>query len=248
MLVCFPPKTTVDMVLFLLGIMLAVPLSYFLKLIKTPKHRLVYCIISGIALQDLVFGHRKALLSNSLVVVAASIANLWFVYFLLRNLKRNTLGWTITLYGLVATGISHAERFFSNYGGWDMSISEILMMQTVHISTLAWDYQDGADDTKKGSRTALKELPGLMEYFAAGLSPSQTLAGPCSHIIDFTDYIYARKEFTTSVKTVLPGLQKFTTALFWLGVYVFMTSKLPTSILYSPSYSELPFHLRVRQS
>ncbi len=172
-----------------------------------------------------------------------SAANLVVVHTLLRKLDQKTVAWRIVIYCLAVTGITHAHRIITNYGGWDMSLSELLMVQTVHLSYLAWDYQDATEKTPRNPKI-LKALPTLLEHLAAGLCPSQSLGGPEGHLVDFLDYIYSRKEYAVPVSTTWPTFKKITTAIAWLCVYLAIISRYPISLLYN-DYSSHPFYMRV---
>ncbi len=140
--------------------------------------------------------------------------------------------------------MTHLYRLLTNYGGWDMSLAEIFMVQTVHLSNLAWDYSDALDDSTR-NRHVLKVFPNLLEFMAAGLSPSQSLGGPEGHIIDFLDYIYSRGIYTAPVSTLLPTLRTVGTAVFWLlAIYLPLVSRYPLELLYT-DFDANPFGRRV---
>jgi hypothetical protein len=54
------------MAAFLLGLIAAVPISYFIKVIRKPQLRLLYCVIMGVIMQVIVFdlGMKFALTSS----------------------------------------------------------------------------------------------------------------------------------------------------------------------------------------
>ncbi len=149
------------------------------------------------------------------------------------------------LYSLGTTGVFHIHCMVCNYGGWDMTVVELLMIQTIHLSNLSWDYSDGADPENK-SATRLRVFPSFFEYMAAGLCPAQCLAGPSGHITDFLNYIYRRNEYAHMVGTLVPTVQKVVTALVWLAVYGTIVYLFPFRLLYGRTFRESNFLMRVR--
>jgi hypothetical protein len=135
-----------------------------------------------------------------------------------------------------------------NYGGWDMSVSEILMMQTIQLSHVAWDYADGDKNEKTISKKPIKTMPSLFEFIASAICPSQCLGGPSMHLVDFLDYIYRRNDYEKPVDTVAPALKRVMASLFWITIYLAIINNYPLSLLYDGTYADQPFHLRVSPS
>eukprot|EP01022_Parablepharisma_sp_SALTPOND_P008320 TRINITY_DN135639_c0_g1_i1.p1 TRINITY_DN135639_c0_g1~~TRINITY_DN135639_c0_g1_i1.p1 ORF type:complete len:540 (-),score=1.53 TRINITY_DN135639_c0_g1_i1:146-1765(-) len=184
------------------------------------------------------------LFAYSLIEAAiVALGNQIVVYFLLQRLPRKTLAWKVIIYCLTVTGLTHIYRMITNYGGWDMSISELFMVQTVHFSYLAWDYSDAVNESNKNPK-ALKNLPSLLEHLAAGLCPSQCLGGPEGHLQDFLDYIYFQKEHAIPISTIWPAFEKIMYAIGSLFVYLFLVNLYPTSLLHT-DYASQPFYVRV---
>lgn len=127
-----------------------------------------------------------------------------------------------------------------DYGGWNITIVTVLMMQTIFLSTFAWDFQDGgsAEGQKKNAKF-IENMPSLLEFLSAGLCLTQSLAGPCSNFVDFSDYIWRRNDFAkiqrwSNVKacgwTVL-------TAFAWTGGYLIIAKLRMLERLSSPDDS-----------
>eukprot|EP01022_Parablepharisma_sp_SALTPOND_P001349 TRINITY_DN106150_c0_g1_i1.p2 TRINITY_DN106150_c0_g1~~TRINITY_DN106150_c0_g1_i1.p2 ORF type:complete len:424 (+),score=9.45 TRINITY_DN106150_c0_g1_i1:466-1737(+) len=164
-------------------------------------------------------------------------------YGLFRLVPRAYIGWTTVVYSLSVTAAFHIKRMYENYGGWDMTIAHILMMQTVHLSYLAWDYTDGADHENK-SLKKLGELPTFFEFLAAALCPSQILAGPASHFVDFKNYIYQTNEYSKPVGTVWPAFKKFLTGFTWLVIYGSIVNYFPFDLFYTEQFYNSSFFAR----
>jgi len=215
-----------------------------MRLLRNPTHKLIYCVISGILLQTFVFGH-SIFIQNEFLIVAVilSIANLLCAYALFRYLNRETLGWRIIIYCLAVTGGTHLRAIIVNYGGWDMSVAELFMVQTVHLSYLAWDYADGVKKETKNPKILLT-FPTFLEYMAAALCPTCSLGGPEFHVVDFLDYVYSRHDFAVHENPGWPSFYKMFTGFCWLAIYGAVVNKYPISLLYD-NYSSQPFYTRV---
>ncbi len=247
------------MIRFFMGNLMTIPFSYVLGLINKPINRLAYCIATGLFVQTFVFGQgifdglcvlKGAVTQhNKIVYVILSLMHILTAYCIMRNMSRTpALAWTVLIFTLVCTGIGHVYRYYTNYGGWDMSICQLMMMQCIHLSVLAWDYVDGAVvETPKApvSKVALKTLPNLIEYLAAALVPNQMLGGPNGHVKDFLDYIYHRNEYQKPVPTVKPAMIRLGTGLCWLVVYIGIVLVFPTNLVYGETYAENGFLTRV---
>jgi hypothetical protein len=126
-----------------------------------------------------------------------------------------------------------------------MTITQLLMIQTIGLSNVAWDYCDGETKTEKPSKNRLVELPSFLEFMAAGLCPTQVLAGPSSHLSDFLNYIYRRNEYASEISTGFVALQRFLTGITWVVIYAVILSFVPFEILYTNAFHNSNFFTRV---
>ena len=119
------------------------------------------------------------------------------------------------------------------------------MIQTIHLSNVAWDYSDGEVKTEKPSQYRLENLPSLIEYLAAGLCPTQVLAGPSGHVSDFLNYIHRRNEYASEFNTGLVALKRFLTGTAWVIIYAGILHFVPFEILYTTTFQNSNFFVRV---
>lgn len=168
------------------------------------------------------------------------LANLLGAYFLMHVVPRKYVGWTIVLYSLSTTAAAHIERMIRNYGGWDTTVAQCLMMQVISLSYMGWDYTDGLNPECK-SRTKINELPTLIEFLGSTLSPTQVLAGPAGHLTDFLNYVNNRGEYAQKYDVLIPGLKKVLTGFLWLIVYGSIVNFFPFDLLYTTQFSEADF-------
>ena len=160
-------------------------------------------------------------------------------------MKRSNIGWTVILYCLGTSTIFHLYRMIINYGGWDMTIVQLLMIQTLHLSNAAWDYSDGESTSEKPSPTRLKDLPSFLEFFGAALCPSQCLSGPFTHISDYLNYIHRRNEYAVQVDTGFESFKRFLTAVAWLASYGTVLAYIPFTTFYTSTFHNSNFFMRV---
>lgn len=180
------------------------------------------------------------------MTVLVSLLHLAVVYGILLRCKRENLGWIVLIFTLLMTGIGHAYRYFTNYNGWDMSICQLLMMHNIYLSFIAWDYVDGAKEISKSkSKTALTQLPNLLEYFACAVCPNLSLGGPSGHIKDFLDYIYHKDVYQKTVPTFWSAMGRLGTGFCWIFVYGGIAVFFPATLVYSEKFAEFNFGKRV---
>jgi len=220
---------------------LGIPLGAIMRKIRNPTIAFSYSIISGSILIYLVYGVSTfILILDSLLPILHAL----FIYALLKYFPREYIGWTVVITSSLTASLFHAQRLIFNYGNWDTGIVQIFMIQVIHFSYLGWDYSDGADPKSK-SRTRLVNLPDLFEYMAATLCPTQVLAGPSSHFIDFHNYIYKKREYAKTYSCLSIGLKRAITGILWLGVYSMIINFFPMDLFYTKRFYGSPFFARL---
>jgi lysophospholipid acyltransferase len=120
---------------------------------------------------------------------------------------------------------------FSDYGGYNLGINTSFMVQCTHLCSFAWDFTDAlipeAKRTPDQKKYAIKDVPSIAEFFAAALSPSQSIAGPSGNYNDFINFINLTGDFSNIPSTVMPCLIRFGTGIFWAIVYILINSQFP---------------------
>ncbi len=115
-----------------------IPLSYILRLLP-PQFRFWYSLITGLLVQIWVF---KSYMYP--IYVQHIIA------FALIRLKGPKCGGLVTLESMVFLSGYHLYEIFTNYGGWSMNASALLMILVAKYSLLAYNIEDGSEaDTTK---------------------------------------------------------------------------------------------------
>lgn len=162
----------------------------------------------------------------------------------MKIVDRKVVGWAVVIFSLAFTSIFHIHRMLYDYGVWDCTIAQILMIQTIHLSNIGWDYSDGGEKGTKNPKV-LKEIPDFLEFLGSCLIPSQCLGGPCTHFVDFHRYIYNEGEYSQNFSTLLPAIKRIFTGLVWLGIYVLSVAFFPFKNLYITKFSEKSYFMQV---
>lgn len=127
-----------DQIKFISGIVLSVPLSYFLRKIPITCNRYLYSFIMGTLLQLFVYGYDIWMPFLVHLIVYAII-----------KIKGRNCGALITGISIVALSVYHIYRLIVDYGSWILDISTILMSMVCKYSLFAYSYEDGGKDKEK---------------------------------------------------------------------------------------------------
>ena len=168
--------------------------------------------------------------------------NLMVGFVLLRNVKRQYVGWTLLIYSAAATAAAHVYSMCINYAGPEVKVTGVLMGQTFFLSFIGWDWYDGSDD-KKGA--ALTKFPSLLEYLAAGFCPSQCISGPVGHFKDFYNYIKEKEGYKDIPSTIRAGMGRIAHCALWLFIWYSIKAYAFTIGLHSDKYKQLTFMQKV---
>ena len=121
-----------DQAKFVIGLIVSIPLSYYLRKLKTKNHRYLYSIILGTLLQFFVYGY-----------------DIWMPFLIhlivygLIKIKGRKCGALVTGTTIIALSIYHIYRLIVDYGSWILDISTILMSMVCKYSLFAYAYEDG---------------------------------------------------------------------------------------------------------
>lgn len=124
---------TEDQIKFVVGIIVSVPLSYFLRKIPNSANRYIYSFVLGTALQLFVYG---------LDIWMPFLVHL--VIYAMIKIKGRNCGAFVTGFSIVSLSVYHIYRLIVDYGSWTLDISTILMSMVCKYSLFAYAYQDGA--------------------------------------------------------------------------------------------------------
>lgn len=127
-----------DQIKFVAGLIISVPLSYYLRKIPSTSNRYWYSFVLGTLLQLFVYGY-----------------DIWMpflihlVVYALIKIKGRKCGALITGISIIALSGYHIYRLIVDYGSWILDISTILMSMVCKYSLFAYSYEDGGKNKEK---------------------------------------------------------------------------------------------------
>ena len=188
-----PPRTLRWLVTVLLGF----PLAIAFAALPPGRARHAFSAISGILLAQFVFG--------SGWVHAPISAGVAYVLMALTGPSKSmpvlVLAWMMAYLSAM-----HLYRMHYDYMGWSLDPTGTQMLLTIKVTTLAWNYFDGATAAAAGRRTAdappppgssaariaserakraIPELPSLLEYCGYVFCFTTAFAGPAFEISEY---------------------------------------------------------------
>lgn len=108
--------------------------SFFTK-IKTPTQRKYFSLFFGTLLQLYVFKeyfYQYILLGIQVCVV-----------YIICMKKRKNCGYLVTVESVLVLSLCHIYRMVTDYGGWELDITTILMVMVCKFSLFAYRCEDG---------------------------------------------------------------------------------------------------------
>lgn len=118
-----------DQIRFLAATLLAVPLAILLRYIPSYNQRRFYSITTATILQYYVY-------SNELWIVFL----LHSLIYAIISFKGRKCGAFVTIVSILILSIYHIYRMVSNYGGWELDVSTMLMLNVCKYSLFAFAY------------------------------------------------------------------------------------------------------------
>jgi hypothetical protein len=179
---------TEDQVKFISGILISVPLSYYLRKIDNPQIRYLYSFILGTVLQLFVYG-----------------TDIWMPFLIhltvygIIKVKGRNCGALVTGITIIALSVYHIQRMIVDYGSWILDISTILMSMVCKYSLFAYAYQDGGQAKDKLSehqeQFKLVELPSLYKYLVYCQFLPTSIIGTAVEYKDFEEFMELKEPF-----------------------------------------------------
>ena len=121
-----------DLLRLVLGMLALIALSYPLRFL-TPKTKAIYSLVGGLVLQIYVFRSYMYLIYVQHLIVFALI-----------KLRGPKCGGLVTLESMVFLSGYQIHEVITNYGGWTMNASALLMILVCKYSLLAYNIEDGS--------------------------------------------------------------------------------------------------------
>lgn len=190
---------------YLLGMLLAYPLSAGFSLIPSKAGKHAFSLLSGVIIAQFVFGPAWVVpLFISLVAYTLMAAP-----FLRRHQHLLVFAW-VTL----SLSYLHIYRMAVDYMGWSLDVSGVCMLLTIKLTSLAWQLKDGhpkilakyraeaGDSTKSPTLRSifqdridrhLPAVPPLVQYLGFVFCSTTLLAGPAFDYKEYQDGIDGSK-------------------------------------------------------
>jgi lysophospholipid acyltransferase len=230
-----------DQIKMIFSLLICFPMGMLFRLLKDGTTRHIAATVAGVFLTYLNY-------RNEIVHVFVTAA---ITYIILKSFSkdRNT-GALITLaFNVAYLSIYHIYAMITNYGGWKVDISIVLMMNVAKFTSLAWCFKDGAEPkdnlSKDQWQRRVENLPTLLEYNSYLFFYATSLAGPAFDFREYNDFINVRGDFEYIPYSLLPGLLSLVYAFIAMGLVIAFTESLSPKHFHEDWWTALPFWEKV---
>eukprot|EP01104_Vermistella_antarctica_P017299 TRINITY_DN6102_c0_g1_i2.p1 TRINITY_DN6102_c0_g1~~TRINITY_DN6102_c0_g1_i2.p1 ORF type:complete len:483 (+),score=104.42 TRINITY_DN6102_c0_g1_i2:193-1641(+) len=245
-----------DQLKYLICLMSCYPLAFGLRFM------LIHKVPSALVhLFSIVLSLTFTLFSLGPWAIVHFVAQSGGVYLLLLALPRN-LGYKFA-YGF-AMGyltLSHIYRMYDDYMGWSLDFTGPLMIITIKLTEVAINYYDGSrneeDLSENERKSALKQLPTLLEYYGYVFFFGGFLAGPALEYYVYRDYVngslfeeYEKKGLRPKggphiPPTTMATLTTFARALVAMPIMLIPNVLVPLTYLVSDHFLDSPMYMKI---
>jgi lysophospholipid acyltransferase len=233
-----------DQIKMVFSLVIGFPFGFLFRSITSSKMRHTVAILAGLFLQYLIYRN------EILHVFATSL----ITYFILSSFsKRRYQGaLAVCAFNMLYLSCYHLYSMITNYGGWSVDISIVLMMNVAKFTSLAWCYKDGAEPREKLSEDQWKRrvetLPDLTEYFSYVFFYATALVGPCFDFREYSDFIALRGDFENIPSSFVPGITTMLSGFAFMVVFVLFGPLANVKTYHEQWYADLPFYRKVLYS
>ncbi len=123
-----------DQLRVIFAILTSLPFSFILKKLPSETWRKYFSLIIASLLQYYVYRNEIALSFSMHLLIYTAI-----------RIKGRNCGYMITVLSLVLLSAYHIYRQYTDYGGWTLDVSTILMGNVCKYSLFAFSFQDGGN-------------------------------------------------------------------------------------------------------
>lgn len=125
----------VDQIRIIISQMYSLILSFILYFLKDPALRKLYSLFFGTLLQ--IYVYKKNYYQYAFLLLQIVGVYLICMYY------RSKCGLIVTVLSVFSLSVCHIYRMLTDYGGWQIQISTLLMMTVCKFSLFAYQCQDG---------------------------------------------------------------------------------------------------------
>eukprot|EP01116_Phalansterium_solitarium_P011443 TRINITY_DN27123_c0_g1_i1.p1 TRINITY_DN27123_c0_g1~~TRINITY_DN27123_c0_g1_i1.p1 ORF type:complete len:475 (+),score=132.32 TRINITY_DN27123_c0_g1_i1:217-1641(+) len=225
-----------DQLKFLFSLFASYPLGFLMKYLpNSPSLKHMYSIVFSALFSWLCLGP---------FAIFHSVFSSFVAYLMMATLPHGTAHKVVFVWVLGYMSASHIYRMYFDWMGWTMDFTTSQMLLTQKLTSMAFNYFDGnkpaGKATKEQQERAIKQLPGLLEFYGFVFFLPSYMAGPSMEITEYQNYISGAM-FNDSVckgkmpSTLMPALAGFGRALL-LAPLLILQPMFPVSYLISDRY------------
>ncbi|KAL4485701.1 hypothetical protein ABPG72_010963 [Tetrahymena utriculariae] len=210
----FDNNVTSDQIKLLLCFIGIIPLGFILFQIKSPLIRRLYSTILGFLLSFLVYGGN---------VVSSHIMTL-ATYILCAIFGRHSQK-VVFAFCLAFLSGHHIYRQITDYGGWKIDVSVILMTNFCKLVSFAFCYSDGFKQenqlSKDQKERRIQKLPNIFSFFSYINFLGSAVAGPTFDYYEYDNFINLKNGYSNIPHPFLDTFKNLGTGI----VYLFIAAK-----------------------
>ncbi|KAI9101275.1 MBOAT, membrane-bound O-acyltransferase family-domain-containing protein [Phlyctochytrium arcticum] len=124
-----------------------------------------------------------------------------------------------------------------------------IMMLVIKLSTFAWAAHDGTKKhetlTKEQQRTAIREMPSLIEFLGYAFFFGGWFVGPANDFADYRKFTRGEAPFDRIPPRTVPAFKTFLVGLFTIGIFMAGAKPLAHIKATYPSFLEQPLWYRI---
>jgi lysophospholipid acyltransferase len=226
--------TPADQISFVFCLTISWPIGFIFKMITNATIRHLLSIILGFAFQFLIY--RNDTIYPLLMALG--------VYFGIKVLGRNKAH-IIFIFCMVFLSVFHIYRMIVDFGGYNMDVTTVLMINVCKCTSFAWCYKDGGVSEEKLSvsqrANKIEKLPSFMEYMSFIYFYGNTLVGPACEYKDHINFINRQGEYSDIPSTFLGSLGYLLFGFVNLAAVVFFSKTYNSQGTVSPQYAAKSF-------
>ncbi|EAR97515.2 membrane-bound O-acyltransferase family MBOAT protein (macronuclear) [Tetrahymena thermophila SB210] len=228
----FDNDVTSDQIKLLLCFVGIIPLGFILFQIKSPLLRHVYSSLLGFILSFLVYGGN---------VISSHVMTL-VTYILCAIFGRHSQK-VVFVFCLTFLSVHHIYRQITDYGGWRMDVSVILMMNFCKLVSFAFCYSDGFKDEKQLSEDQkerrIQKLPNIFSFFSYINFLGSAIAGPTFDYYEFDNFINLKNGYANIPHPILDTFKNLGIGMVYLFITARVLPKFPLEHVLTPEYGDL---------
>uniref|UniRef100_A0A6B2L2Y8 Uncharacterized protein n=1 Tax=Arcella intermedia TaxID=1963864 RepID=A0A6B2L2Y8_9EUKA len=227
-----------DQLKFVLCLILSYPLGYLYWVLKSPSTKHLYTLSIGLFMILFCYG---------LVGLLHFFVPTLIMYGIFMFAPPQYLPKIAFLFMFAYLAALHIYRMVTDYMGYKLDATSLIMVIVIKISMFACNYYDGKRKDKEADlitpsnlKYAVTELPSLIQYYSYLCYFPTFLSGPAFHYSEFNNWIN-NKHFVHPVHNpegkspsfpFLQTLQCFGISFVLAGIFVTVTGKYPVDVFF----------------